>query len=431
VPRHLLLAGAFLALAGPAFADNWPQWRGPKNDGLSPEKGLPTEFGPDKNVAWKTKLPGRGSSTPCVWGGHIFLTATDGKESVLLCYGTDGQEKWQKPMGPGRAGFKGAKGGKGGMDGEGDDASASCSTDGKHVWAFVGTGKLACFDFAGTQVWETNLQSYGKFAGGGYGIHWTPVLYKGRLYVQVFHRWYPDRSMQKLIALDAATGKEVWAVDRKGYGIGESPDTYASAFVWEGDGGPLLIAHGNDFCTAHKLDTGDEVWRVMGLNPGGSGAWRFVSCPLVTPDLIVVPSCKNGPTVGLNPVGAKGAIEPGNPAELWRLKETPDVISPLRVGEIVYLMRDGPLTAVEAKTGTQIYRKDLAKQIHRANMAATADGLIYVVGREGAVDVVQAGREFKQVAANALPDKFYASPAIANGRLYLRGWDHLWAIGTK
>jgi outer membrane protein assembly factor BamB len=205
---------------------------------------------------------------------------------------------------------------------------------------------------------------------------------------------------------------------------------YASVFIWEGEGGPQLVAHGNDYCTGHRLDDGSEVWRVAGLNPGNSGAWRFVSNPLVTPDLIVVPSCKNGPTVGVNPVTAKGTINPDNKAELWRFKSTPDVVSPIRVDDLVYLMSDGPFTAVDAKTGEQVYRKELTRQLHRSNMVV-ADGKIYVVGKNGAVDVVQPGREFKLLATNTLPDTFMASPAVSGGRIYLRGYDSLWAIGTK
>lgn len=439
--RHTLLAVAFalLATASAATAENWPQWRGPKNDGHSAETGLPTEWGgpikyverevngrrkrvadgfttPPKNIVWQYKLPGRGSSTPCIWDDRIFVTAQDQTETMLLCVGTDGKEKWRRPLGP-AAIYK---------DGDADNASASPSTDGKHVWAGVGSGKLACFDFDGKQVWATNLQKYGKIALQ-FGPHWTPVQYKGKLYLQVMHR-----NAQKLVCLDAATGTEQWVVDRLGYGRGESPDVYASAFIWEGQGGPLLIAHGNDYCTAHKLEDGAEVWRVAGLNPRTSGAWRFVSCPLCSPDLIVVPSCKDGPTVGINPVGAKGTINPENKAELWRFTSprTPDVVSPVRIDDIVYLQGDGPLTAIEAKTGKAIYQKSLARQIHRGNMVV-ADGKIYTVGREGIGEVIQGGREFKLLATNPLPDTIYGSPAIANGRIYLRGYQYLWAIGTK
>jgi outer membrane protein assembly factor BamB len=249
------------------------------------------------------------------------------------------------------------------------------------------------------------------------------VLYKDHLYLQVMHR-----NAQLLLALDAATGSELWKVERKGYSKGESPDVYASAFIWEGEGGPLLITHGNDYCTAHQLETGAEVWRVAGLNPSNNGAWRFVSSPLVTPKLIVVPSCKNGPTVGINPVGAKGSIDADNAAELWRINYTPDVVSPLLVGDVVYLMGDGPLTAVEAKTGKQIYKESLAKELHRAHMVATKDR-IYIIGREGTTDVVEAGHTFKKIATNTLKDKFYSSPAVSGGRIYLRGWNYLWAIG--
>jgi outer membrane protein assembly factor BamB len=425
VTRSTLLAALLVAAsAAPAAADNWPQWRGPKNDGHSAEKNIPTEWGADKNVVWKLKLPGRGESTPCVWGDRMFFTSAAGDDVVLLCVGTDGKEKWRSPMsktgkaenGPDRA----------------SDASASCSTDGKHVWSYVGgktVGRLTCHNFDGTLVWEKNLQDYGKFSIQ-FGTHWTPTLYKGKLYLQVMHR-----NAQILVALDAATGKELWKADRPGYSKGESPDVYSSAFIWEGEGGPLLVAHGNDYCTGHKLEDGAEVWRVQGLNPTSNGAWRFISNPMLSPDLIVVPSCKNGPTVGFNPVGAKGDITPDNKAELWRLPSsntfrTPDVVTPLRIDDIVYLSGDGPFWAIEAKTGKEIYRQNLSKGIHRANIV-TADGKIYVTSTTGAVDVVQAGREFKKVATNVLPDKILATPAIADGRIYFRGYEHLWAIGTK
>jgi outer membrane protein assembly factor BamB len=200
--------------------------------------------------------------------------------------------------------------------------------------------------------------------------------------------------------------------------------------MWEGEGGPLLITHGNDYCTAHRLDDGKEVWRVAGLNPTNNNNWRFVSSPLVTPNLIVVPSCKNGPLVGINPVGAQGTINPDNKAEIWRYKSTPDVVSPLLVDGIVYLMDNGPLTAIDAKTGTQIYRKDLPKGIYRGNMVA-AEGKIYVISREGMGSVVQAGKEFKILATNDLKQKVYASPVIVDGRLYVRSWESLYCFGKK
>jgi hypothetical protein len=273
-------------------------------------------------------------------------------------------------------------------------------------------------------VWTADAGKFGKIEIG-FGPHWTPALYEGKLYLQVLHR-----KAQKLVRYDALTGHEDWAVDRSGAGKGESPDVYASAFVWEGEGGPLLIAHGNDFCTGHRLADGSEVWRVTGLNPRADSHWRFVSSPLVTPDLIVVPSCKNGPTVGLKPVGAKGDIGPDNKAEAWRTKTTPDVVAPLLVGDVIYFCGNGSITGHDAKTGKQLFSGAIAKGYHWSNLVA-AGGKVYATSQEGVTDVIEAGREFKTVGAGAVPDKVFGSPALSAGRIYLRGYNYLWAIGPK
>ena len=422
--RRLFVSALFLiVIVSPGLAENWPQWRGPTGDGHSAGKGFPTEWGPDNNLVWKLKMPGRGESTPVVWGERIFLTSDAGDEVVLLCIGTDGKERWRKPLSKTGGAQNGPE--------KASDASASCSTDGKHVWSYVGgkkAGLLTCHTADGSPVWNKDLNVYGKL-DIAFGSHWTPVLYKGKLYLQVMHR-----AAQLVVAFDAATGKELWKVEANGEGKKgtESLDVYASATIWEGEGGPLLIAHGNDTCSAHRLDDGKEVWRVGGLNPNKSGAWRFVSCPMVSPDLIVVPSCKNGPTVGVNPTGASGTIAPGNSAELWRINLTPDVLTPLRVGDLVYILNGESFTAVEAKTGKQVYQKRLeAKQrIYRSNLVY-ADGKVYIVGREGIALVVKAGREFEVLATNELKDVVYASPAFADGRIYLRGYDSLYCIGSK
>jgi outer membrane protein assembly factor BamB len=416
---RLYLLIAALGSVNVAAAADWPQWRGPKNDGHSEEKNLPIEWSAEKNLVWKVKMPGIGAGTPVVWGDKIFLTSVDGDDVVAMCIGTDGKEKWKHKLSN-----TGAKRYRNPAGADVSDAAASCSTDGKHVWAFSGNGSLVCFTVDGAQVWATDVSKYGKIEIA-FGSHWTPVLYKDKLYLQVMHR-----KAQKLVRYDALTGKEEWVVDRPGAGKGESPDVYASAFIWEGEGGPLLISHGNDFTTGHRLSDGSEVWRVLGLNPGASNNWRFVSNPLITPDLIVVPSCKNGPSVGINPVAAKGNIDADNPAEKWRIKTTPDVVAPIRVGDIIYLCGHGPFSAHDAKTGEQLYRADVTKGYHWSNMVA-ADGKIYATNQDGTTDVVLAGKEFKKLATNSLPDRIFGSPAISNGRIYFRGYGYLWAIGTK
>ncbi|MCE9530335.1 MAG: PQQ-binding-like beta-propeller repeat protein [Planctomycetes bacterium] len=413
----LRLLIVLLVCGSAAQAEDWPQWRGPRNDGSSFETSLPFEWSAEKGIAWKLKMPGIGAGTPVIWGDKIFVTSVDGDDIVVLCVGTDGKEKWKEKLsGTGAKRYKNPSGA------DVSDASASCCTDGKFVWAFAGNGSLACFTVDGKPVWNADITKFGKIEIA-FGAHWTPVLFQGRLYLQVMHR-----KAQKLVCYDAATGKEEWVVDRPGYSKGESPDVYASAFIWQGQGGPLLVSHGNDFCTGHRLADGSEVWRVQGLNPSESKAWRFVSNPLVTPDLIIVPSCKNGPTVGLKPVGAKGDINAENPAEAWRIKTTPDVVSPIRIGDVIYLCSHGPFSAHDIKTGQQIYKENVTKGYHWSNLVA-GDGKIYATSQEGVTDVIHAGREFKKLATNSLPDKIFGSPAVAGGRIYFRGYGYLWAIG--
>lgn len=412
---------ALLALLFPphfSHADNWPTWRGPRHDGVSAEKNLPTEWSATTNVLWKTPLPGQGAATPVVWGDSLFLTSEDGDDLVLLGLGTDGKERWKQKLG---AGAKRSRGG------EGNGATPSPSTDGKLVFGYVGTGDFAAFDFAGKQAWHFNAQErYGKFSYG-FGMHTTPLLHDGRLYLQLIHA-----RAALVIALDAATGKELWKVDRKSDGHSECLHSYASPCLWFRGREARLITHGNDYAIAHHLADGSEAWRLGDLNPKAryNSTLRFVASPVAVENLIVVPTAKNGVVVGVKP-DAAGQLSAGASGEAWRLPSgTPDVPSPVVYEGRVYLCREnGVLTCLDAATGKQLYSDRAHSQTYRASTVA-ADGKIYLTAKDGTVTVVQAGPELKILAKNKLPDQFTASPAIANGRLYLRGFEALYAIGT-
>lgn len=407
----------------PAFAADWPQWRGQRNDGHSPDTDIPLEWGPDKNILWKCLLPGPGISTPCIWRDRIFLTALEGIDGLVFCIGTDGKERWRRKLGTGVFNNR-----------SGEDitiASASPCTDGKLVYVFMGSGEVAAFDFDGNRVWLFNVVENSGPIRSQFGGHWTPVLFKDRLYVCVLHRM-----VQKILAIDKTNGKLVWSIDRKSDSFpgSESPDVYSSPLIWENGDKSLLIVHGNDYCTAHRLNDGEEVWRVTELNPKANynRAWRAISSPLVSRDIIVIPSCKNGVTVILDPRKASGSIAPEHPAVKWRLaKGAPDIPSPLLVEGVVYLLQvTGRLDAYDAETGASLFSERLASQRHRA-CPLFVDGKILLVGRDGSTSVVKAGREFELLATNKLPDTFSASPVAAGGRLYLRGTKVLWAIGTR
>jgi outer membrane protein assembly factor BamB len=242
----LRLTSLLLCLAtSSATAGNWPQWRGPNNDGISPETNLPTEWAEGKNILWKVPLPGMGSSTPCIFGDKIFLTSESKTGVVAMCISTSGKELWSHQLGAVSRVVR---------SDEGNGASASPSTDGKHVWFFAGSGELACYDFDGKEIWKINCQEkFGKFKIQ-FGMHSTPALYEGKLYLQFLH----DNG-QQVICVDAATGDEVWKINRSSDGRAECLHSYASPFIWKNGKEAYLVAHGNDYATAHSLKDGSEI----------------------------------------------------------------------------------------------------------------------------------------------------------------------------
>src|SRR5437667_2129974 len=294
------IAVCLLLLAGVAAAraENWPQWRGPSNDGISNEKNLPAEWSATKNIAWKLPLPGTSGATPAIWNDRIFLTSQDGSDIVLLCVSTEGKQLWKQKLGTGNRKF---------MYDEGNQASPSPSTDGQHVYAFAGTGDFACFDFDGKEIWRFNSQKrYGEF-DIQHGMHVTPLLHGDRLYHSLLHSgaWV-------VTAIDKTTGKDVWKIERDSDAEGENEQAYASPVLWHRGKDEYLIVHGNDYATAHRLSDGGEIWRLGDLNPRKRYNYtlRLIASPVATPDLIVVPSAKNGPVVGVKPE-AKGKIAAG------------------------------------------------------------------------------------------------------------------------
>jgi outer membrane protein assembly factor BamB len=410
---------ALCLTATTCHAEDWPQWRGPRHDAVSREAGLPTEWSDSQNVVWKAALPGVGSGTPVVWGDRIFLTSQAGNDLLLLCFNTDGKEQWRHRLGQ-RA--------TAGREEENNSASISPCTDGKLVFGLVGTGDFAALDFNGKEVWRFNVQErYGKFSYD-FGMHTTPLLYDGRLYLQLIHP-----RLQAVVALDATTGKEVWKVDRPSDGRGECLNSYASPTVWVRDGQARLITHGNDYAVASSLTDGKEVWRLGDLNPKGryDATLRFVASPVAVADLIVIPTAKNGAVVGVSP-DASGVFGAGGKGELWRVaKGTPDVPSPLVFEGRVFLCREnGVLTCLDAKSGKQYFSERFYAGTYRAS-PVVADGKLILTAKDGTFTVVKPGERLEVLAKNKLSDQFTASPAIANGRLYLRGFANLYAVGTK
>ncbi len=446
-----LLLTTSLLVVDSARADNWPQWRGPHNNGVCDEKNLPTKFDKALNLAWRLPLPGPAGATPVVWGDHIYLTSpekdtlprqkgpqargrggrgrrapAEPQDLFLMCVSTDGHELWRHAVGHSNRNV---------MGDEGNLCSPSPVTDGKHVWSLMGTGDLACFDSDGNEVWKIDLQAkYGTFKYS-YGLASTPLLDGDRLYLQIIHGQMTSHPTNEgfVLALDKATGKEIWKQTRSTDGYAENEHSYASPMIYDDGKLRLLLTHGDDYIIAHRLDTGAEVWRCGGINPKDNynPTLRLVASPAIEGGIIIVPSAKRGPVIALRGEG-KGDITDSKDFQLWRRPNgTPDVPSPLIHDGLVYLDDEkGVLTAVDAKDGKEIYRKQTVAVRHRAS-PVYADGKIYLTSHEGDVTVVQAGREFKLLEKNELGESISASPAISNGRIYFRTFDALWAVGKK
>jgi outer membrane protein assembly factor BamB len=409
----LLLFGSILS------AENWPHWRGPRKDGTSAETKLPVKWSQTENVLWRVPLPGEAAATPSVWGDRIFVTSASGTDLVLLCISKEGKVLWQRTTGTGSDSARGD---------EANLAAPSPTTDGKYVWAFFGSGDLVCFDFEGKQIWKTNLQQrYGKFILN-FVMSSSPLLDGNRLYLQLIHT---DAAL--VLALDKGTGKEIWKHQRSSDARDECKHSYASPFLYRDGKQEFLLIHGADYITAHRLNDGSEIWRCGGLNPKDryNPSLRFVASPVAVPGLIVVPSAKNGPVLGLRPDG-KGNITDNRQIYIWKiLAGTPDVPSPLINDGLIYLCREnGDLTAIDAQTGRKLYLEHTHQSRHRAS-PVYGEGKIYITSREGVVTVVKAGRQFEILAQNNLAEAIAASPVLSNGRLYLRTYKALYAIAPK
>jgi len=402
-----------------AGTNDWPQWRGAHFDGISHETGLPTTWSEEKGVLWQLPLPGPAGSTPVVWDKQIFLTSAEGDALVLMSVSTDGKLLWKQEISGNNRAVRGD---------EGNLASPSPSTDGRHVWAFMGTGELACYTVDGQKVWQYNVQDkYGKF-DIQFGIASTPVLDDGRLYMQLLHS-----GSATVLALDAATGNEIWHQARTTDAREECRESYASPMLYRDAERSFLLTHGGDCIMAHRLTDGQEIFRCGGLNPAGNynPTLRFVASPVAVPGLIIVPSAKNGPVLAIDPAG-QGNITDEAKWHFWtRASNTPDVPSPLVYDGLVYLCReDGTLLCLDAKTGEEIYKERVHSQRHRAS-PVYGDGKIYLTARDGTVSVVKAGRKFEVLAKNNLLESMSSSPVISNGRIYLRTFETLYAIGNQ
>ncbi len=420
-------SAALVLLLGPqAYAENWPQWRGPRFNGTSSASDLPTTWSQKENVRWRVELPGPAASTPAVWGDRIFLTSTENETDSLfvLSFDRSGQLQWSHDVGRGNRKKLPDR-----LAHETTPASPSPATDGKHVWALFGTNILVKLNYSGDEIWRVDLASRYGSVNNYFGLSMSPLLYEGRLYLQLLHT-----DAQLIVALDAATGDEVWQHQRSTNAREECLHSYASPtpFVSRSNGAAQILIQGADYITSHRIADGNELWRYGTLNPADSynPTFRLVSTPIAVEGTVIVPTAKRGPVIGLRPGDFSGSIAKGSDQFVWELERgTPDVPSPLVFGGLVYLSGEkGTLTVLDFKSGEVVYDERVHQSTHRGS-PVHADGKIFLTGTDGTVSLIRPGREFEVIAKNDLGEYLAASPAISGDTIYLRTYDALYAIG--
>jgi len=445
----LLLFGGRLLFGGPFFgpvvglllacgaaphaaAENWPEWRGPRHDHTAAAAGIPLDWSKEgRHVAWRTPLPGQAGATPCLWDGRLFLTSNEGDDLVVLAVdAADGKIVWKRKVGSGNQDAR---------SGEGNSASPSPSTDGRHVWTYFGTGILACHTVDGDEVWRIDTNERFGRIDIQFGMTSTPVLDGGALYLQLIHgpMKLDDQSRTgKVVKLDAATGATIWEVERPTEAQFECKHSYASPAIYRDGEREFLVVHGADCITGHALDDGRELWRFGQLNgPTGTNpkphdpTFRFVASPGIVPGMIVVPTAKGGPVVALRVSDAlAGDCSAKKEVVAWVHPRTPDVATPLVSGGLVYLLHnDGKLACLDAGDGTELWFERTHNAQHRSS-PLLVDGRLWFGANDGHVTAVEAGREFRPVAAVDLDEPVTASLIVADGVLYVRSHAALYAV---
>lgn len=427
---------ASTAVALPHLASgNWPNWRGPAHNGTSPEAGLPTTFSKTENIKWVVDLPGPAAATPIIWGDHVFISTTDRETRSLHAMALDrrtGKVLWQHEVSPG---FR--------QDDRSNYASPSPVTDGKTVFFYYGNGALAAYDFAGKKLWSRNIQDdFGQFA-----FLWTystsPTLHDGRLYLQVLQRDTvvngrgrrdgPNDSY--LLALDPASGKELWRQIRPSAAVAESREAFTTPIPIQHGGRSELLLAGGDCLTGHDPATGRELWRWGTYNPNRIGHWRLVPSAVTDGQVALICGPKQEPVYAIK-LGGQGEL--GADGVAWKSDSrdaSSDVATPVFYrGKFFVLNGDrSRIARINPATGEADWTGELGVRSKLESSPTAADGKLYFMNFRGDVFVVDTGDEFKLLHKAEMgdpgEDQSRATIAVSQGNLFIRTNQKLYCVG--
>ena len=397
---------------GPALEEwlaNWPMFRGPRGDGVAITTTAPLDWDVEsgRGVIWKAPVPAPGFSSPIVWGDRLFLTGGTRESRQVLCYDANqGTLLWNQSLPP----LRGPHREPPELPEYTGYAASTPATDGRRVYAIFGTGELVAYDFNGTLVWNKMLgpleNTYGHAA--------SLVFWRDLLLVQLDQSDGTD-GKSRLYALDGATGQVRWEQPRA------VPASWATPLVWEVAGEPQVITLSEPWVIGYDAVSGTEVWRLDCLGPD------VAPMPVVVGDLVVVASPHNHVS-GLR-LDGRGDVTTTH--HVWQHDEfVPDVTSPVSDGERLYLLLTfGDLVCVDGATGAKVWDHFVEGEF---NASPTLVGnRVYIVSAEGQTLVVEAGDTYQELARSELGEAVRASPAMVDGRIYMRAEQNLYCLGAS
>jgi len=424
-----LLAALVVAADGP---DGWPHWRGPNHDGMA-RGDAPLKWSDKEHIAWKAPVPGRGHSSPVVWGDRIFVTTAvptgnapaatpagdarqgpggssgaqpEQKLTVLAFERKTGKQLWEKVA-------RVATPHEGYHRQYGSFASNSPVVDGKHLIAFFGSNGVYCYTHDGQLVWEKDFGIKLKMLMAfGEGV--APTL-DGNTLVLLFDQ----EGDSFIVALDKNTGRELWRTPRP------PGSSWAAPLVISVAGKKQVLVSATKFAAGYDLETGKLIWQAKGLGR------NTIPAPVVAEGIAYVMSGYQSPNLLAIRLGGEGDLT-GTDAILWQNQKgnsyTPSPV--LHEGKLYVLTDTGTLSCFDAKTGKPFYQQErLPKTYSFKASLVGVNGKLYLAAEDGDVVVVRMGEKFEVLATNTLQDQmFISTPAVVDGDIYLRGQNTLFCI---